>query len=121
VFRLAQGVGVPILASTVARFANPYVFHGFSLLDELDIYVAAGLSPREALLTATVAPPRFFGLADQDGRIGHGRRADLVLLDANPLEGLAPLRRPRTETAAGQVFDRAALDALEARLVARGQ
>jgi hypothetical protein len=121
VFRLAQGAGVPILASTDASFANPYIFHGFSLLDELDIYVAAGLSPREALFTATVAPPRFFGLADQDGRIAPGRRADLVLLDANPLEGLAPLRRPRAVIAGGRVFDRAALDALEARLMARGE
>lgn len=120
-FRLAQDAGVPILASTDASFANPYIFHGFSLLDELDIYVATGLSPREALFTATVAPPRFFGLVDQDGTIGPGRRADLVLLDANPLESLAPLRRPRAVIVAGRVLDRTALDALEARLLAEGE
>ena len=57
---MAHAAGVPILASSDASFANPYLFHGFSLLDELDIYVAAGLTPREALYTATVAPPRFF-------------------------------------------------------------
>ncbi len=120
-FRLAQDAGVPILASTDASFANPYIFHGFSLLDELDIYVAAGLSPREALFTATVAPPRFFGLADQDGTIAPGRRADLVLLDANPLDSLAPLRRPRAVIAGGRLLDRAALDALESRLLAEGE
>ncbi len=91
---MAHAAGVPILASTDASFANPYIFHGVSLLDELDLYVEIGLTPREALFTATVAPPRFFGLADQDGTIAPGRRADLVLLDANPLEGLATLRRP---------------------------
>ena len=104
-FLMAHGAGVPILASTDASFANPYLFHGFSLLDELDLYVAIGLTPREALYTATVAPPRFFGLADQDGTIAPGRRADLVLLDANPLEGLSTLRRAanghRRRTGAG--------------------
>ena len=88
-FRMAHDARVPILASSDASFANPYLFHGFSLLDELDIYAGLGLTPREALFTATVAPPRFFGLGDQDGTISVGRRADLVLLDANPLEGLA--------------------------------
>ncbi len=120
-FAMAHDAGVPIVASSDASFANPYLFHGFSLLDELDIYVGAGLTPREALYTATVAPPRFFGLADHNGTIAEGQRADLVLLDANPLEGLATLRRPRAVIAGGQVLDRAALDALEAGLLAAGQ
>lgn len=120
-FAIAHDAGVPILASSDASFANPYLFHGFSLLDELDIYVAAGLTPREALFTATVAPPRFFGLPDQDGTIVPGHRADLVLLDANPLDGLETLRRPRAVIAGGAVLDRAALDAMEARLLDAGE
>jgi hypothetical protein len=120
-FRMAHAAGVPILASSDASFANPWLFHGFSLLDELDLYVEIGLTPREALLTATVAPPRFFGLADQDGTIAPGRRADLVLLDANPLGGLETLRRPRAVIVGGHVLDRAALDALEADLLAGGE
>ncbi|KQI71356.1 hypothetical protein AN191_13850 [Loktanella sp. 5RATIMAR09] len=120
-FLMAHEAGVPILASTDASFANPYLFHGFSLLDELDLYVEIGLTPREALHTATVAPPRFFGLTDQDGTITPGRRADLVLLDANPLESLGTLRRPRAVIAGGVVLDRAALDALEATLLAEGE
>ena len=118
-FLMAHDVGVPILASTDASFANPYLFHGFSLLDELDLYVEIGLTPREALYTATIAPLRFFGLEDQDGKIAPGRRADLVLLDANPLENLATLRRPRTVVVNGRVLDRAQLDAIETRLVLR--
>lgn len=114
---MAHRAGVPILASTDASFANPYLFHGFSLLDELDLYVQIGLSPREALFTATVAPPRFFGLDDQDGTIAAGRRGDLVLLDANPLDGLATLRRPRAGVVGGRLLDRAELDALEERLI----
>lgn len=120
-FLMAHAAGVPILASSDASFANPYLFHGFSLLDELDLYVSIGLTPREALYTATVAPPRFFGLADQDGAIAPGRRADLVLLDADPLKGLATLRRPQAVIAGGRVLDRAALDVLEATLLERGE
>jgi hypothetical protein len=120
-FLMAHDAGVPILASSDASFANPYLFHGFSLLDELDLYVEIGLTPREALYTATVAPPRFFGLADQDGTIAPGRRADLVLLDANPLEGLGTLRRPRAVIAGGRLFDRDDLDAVEAQLRTAGE
>lgn len=116
-FLMAHRAGVPILASSDASFANPYLFHGFSLLDELDLYVEIGLTPREALFTATVAPPRFFGLPDQDGTIAAGRRADLVLLDANPFEGLAALRRPSAVFAGGRMLGRAELDAMELRLL----
>ena len=120
-FLMAYRAGVPILASTDASFANPYLFHGFSLLDELDLYVAIGLTPREALYTATVAPPRFFSLTDQDGTIVPGRRADLVLLDANPLESLATLRRPMAVIVGGRMLDRAALDKMETDLLISGE
>ncbi|RFU14748.1 hypothetical protein DZD18_00310 [Rhodobacteraceae bacterium W635] len=120
-FLMAHAAGVPILASSDASFANPYLFHGFSLLDELDLYVTIGLTPREALYTATVAPARFFGLADQDGTIAPGRRADLVVLGANPLESLSTLRDPQMVIAGGRVLDRAALDGLETTLLERGQ
>jgi len=120
-FLMAHKAGMPVLASSDASFANPYLFHGFSLLDELDLYVAIGLTQREALYTATVAPPRFFGLTDQDGTIAPGRRADLVLLDANPLDELATLRRPWAVIVGGRVLDRQALDDMEAQLLDRGQ
>lgn len=120
-FLMAHDAGVPILASSDASFANPYLFHGFSLLDELDIYVAAGLTPREALFTAIVAPPRFFGLSDQDGTIAPGRRADLVLLDSNPFDGLATLRNPRAVIAGGVVLQREALDRMRAQLLNEGK
>lgn len=120
-FQMAHDAGVPILASSDASFANPYLFHGFSLLDELDIYVAAGLTPREALATATVFPPRFFGLSDQDGTIAPGRRADLVLLDANPMEGLETLRDPRAVIVRGVVLERTELEIMRQQLLAAGE
>lgn len=112
-FKMAHDAGVPIMAATDASFANPFIFHGFSLLDELDRYVEAGLTPGQALFTATVAPARFFKLADQDGVIAVGRRADLVILGDNPMINLHTLRAPRAVVANGRIFDRAALDVLQ--------
>ena len=120
-FLKAHRAGVPIRTSSDASFANRYLFHGFSLLDELDLYVEIGLTLREALCTATVAPPRFFDLRDHDGTIAPGRRAGLALLDANPLESLATLRHSRAVIAGGIIPDRATLDALEATLLSEGE
>ncbi|MGB8816697.1 MAG: amidohydrolase family protein [Rhizobiaceae bacterium] len=115
-FKMAHDAGVPILAATDASFANPFIFHGFSLLDELDRYVEAGLSPRQALLTATLAPARFFKLKSQDGPVAVGRRADLVVLKDNPIAGLQTLRTPLAVIANGRILDRAALDDLQREL-----
>jgi imidazolonepropionase-like amidohydrolase len=115
-FKMAHDAGVPIMAATDASFANPFIFHGFSLLDELDRYVEAGLTPHQALFTATVAPARFFKLKNQEGVIAVGRRADLVVLKSNPIDGLATLRAPRAVVANGHIFDRAKLDELQQEL-----
>jgi imidazolonepropionase-like amidohydrolase len=117
-FKMAHDASVPIMAGTDASFANPFIFHGFSLLDELDRYVEADLTPRQALFTATVAPARFFKLRNEDGVIAVGRRADLVILKDNPIDGLATLRVPVAVVANGHVFDRAALDVLKRELEA---
>lgn len=87
--RALHEAGAPILAGT--DFPNPYVVPGFSLHDELDDLVAAGLSPYQALRAATVDPARFLG-ADF-GTIEVGKRADLLLLDANPLENVDATRK----------------------------
>jgi len=92
----------------------PQVFNvpGFSLHHELAFLVAAGLTPFEALQTGTTAPADFFGI--DTGRIAVGKKADLVLLDANPLEDIANSRRVHGVMAAGNWVRAAALlDALE--------
>jgi imidazolonepropionase-like amidohydrolase len=115
-FAMAVEAGVPILAGTDASFANPWIFHGASLHDELARYVGAGMTPREALLSATVAPPRLLALPDQDGRIAPGRRADLVLLERDPLQDIAAVRDIAAVVANGQFLDRKALDRIAAEL-----
>jgi imidazolonepropionase-like amidohydrolase len=68
---------------------NEYIYPGFSLHDELALLVKAGLSPMEALQAATRNPAKFLGLLNQLGTVEKGKLADLVLLDANPLEEIS--------------------------------
>lgn len=82
--------GVTILAGTDAP--NPTTTFGVSLHLELELLVRAGLSPAEALTAATAAPARFFHAADR-GRIARGLRADLVLVEGNPLADIHATRR----------------------------
>lgn len=76
-----DAAGVPVLAGTDAL--NPGVVHGAGLHRELELLVAAGLSPSKALTAATATPAARFGLSDR-GRIAPGLRADLVLVDGDP-------------------------------------
>ena len=94
---------------------NPYVYPGFSLHDELGLLVHAGLTPAEALRTATINPARFLGLTDSLGVVATGKVADLVLLDGNPLQDIANTKRIRAVIQDGRWMNRRALDGLLAR------
>jgi imidazolonepropionase-like amidohydrolase len=112
--------GARLLAGTDASFNFPLVLLGFSLHDELEMLVEAGLSPAEALQTATSNAAEFLGLP-QLGSIKVGNTADLVLLEANPLEDIRNTRRIAAVMLAGRYLDRASLDGLldEAAAIAR--
>jgi len=105
-----QRAGVPILAGTDT--GNPFCFPGFSLHDELALLVIAGLSPVEALRTATLNPAKFLGLDQTLGTIETGKIADLVLLDANPLVDIRNTQRINAVVSNGRLFDRKTLDKL---------
>jgi imidazolonepropionase-like amidohydrolase len=85
-------VGVGILAGSDAG-ANEHSFPGFSLHDELAAFVAAGLTPMEALQTATLNAARYLGMTDAFGTVEAGKTADLVLLEADPLSDIANTRK----------------------------
>ncbi len=87
IVRAMRRAGVSLLAGTDMG-ANPLVFPGWSVRDELVLLVESGLTPVEALQTATLNPARFLGRKDWSGTIEKGKVADLVLLDANPLEDI---------------------------------
>jgi Amidohydrolase family len=82
--------GVNFLAGTDAT--QIHVVHGFSLHDELALLVEAGFTPLEALQAATIAPARFMERENELGTIGVGKFADLVLLEANPLDDIKHTR-----------------------------
>ncbi len=104
--RAMHEAGVPLLAGTDS---NSF---GFSLHRELAALVAVGLSPHEALQTATINPARFAGLEKEVGRVATGYAADLVLLDANPLQDIRNTNGINAVILRGRLLDRAALDAI---------
>jgi hypothetical protein len=115
VTRDMAAAGVGILAGCDAMIA------GFCVHDELTRMVAGGMTPGAALQTATVNPARYLGREKTLGTIAAGKSADLVLLDANPLEDIANIRRIRAVVAAGRILDRSALDQLLAEAKAAAQ
>ena len=82
--------GVPIGAGTDTPIGQ--AIPGYSLHTELERLVDAGLTPLQALGTATIQPARFFGQRDYRGEIRVGMEADLVMLEANPLEDIRNTR-----------------------------
>jgi imidazolonepropionase-like amidohydrolase len=105
--RAARQAGVTMLAGTDAPTTGTYF--GFSLHDELVLLVETyGLTPMDALRSATALPAAFMGLENTVGTIAVGRLADLVLLDADPLRDIANAQRIDAVIARGRVFDRAA-------------
>jgi imidazolonepropionase-like amidohydrolase len=116
VLRALDQAGAPIATGTDPF--NPLVIHGFSLHRELELLVGAGLSPLAALQAATRRGAELIGRPGELGRIAPGMRADLVLLDANPLDDIHHTRRIAGVMARGRYHDRRELDALLARLAA---
>lgn len=101
-----RNAGVKLLAGTDTP--QPFVFPGFSLHEELELLVRAGLTPLEALRTATLNPAEFLGALDSLGTVAQGKVADLVLLDADPLADIRNTRRISAVIANGRLFDQAA-------------
>ena len=98
------------------------VFPGFSLHDELEQLVKdVGMTPMQALQSATRSPAEFFGMLNSLGTVEEGKIADLVLLDANPLEDIRNTRKINAVVADGRLLDRRALDKLLADAEAAGR
>lgn len=105
--------GVTLLAGSDAGPFNSFVYPGFSLHSELEWLVRVGLTPAEALRAATQLPAEFMRRGHEFGQVREGFRADLVLLDANPLQDIGNTRRIETVFVGGErVFQRTDLDAL---------
>ncbi|MGB2589228.1 MAG: amidohydrolase family protein [Candidatus Acidiferrum sp.] len=105
-----QQAGVRIMAGT--DLPAPNVFPGSSLHEDLAYLVEAGLTPMQALQAATRNPAEFLGKLQSEGTIEAGKSADLVLLDANPLDDIHNTQKIRAVILRGRLLDRPALDAL---------
>ncbi len=99
--------GVPLVLGTDT--GTLLSFAGYSVHDELEFLVRAGLTPREALETATSRAAEMLDVEDEFGTIEPGKRADLLILGANPLEDIRNTRSLEVVIAEGRVVDRAAL------------
>ncbi|MGB9254278.1 MAG: amidohydrolase family protein [Candidatus Korobacteraceae bacterium] len=95
--------GVPIIAGT------DQAVPGFSLYREIELYVKAGFTPMEALQAATIVPARAMKVDADSGSVEVGKRADLDVLDANPLDDIHNIRSVRTVVANGVIYDPAPL------------
>jgi hypothetical protein len=111
--KLIQGMrraGVEFMAGT--DLGNEYLYPGFSLHDELVLLVHAGLTPLEALQAATRNAAKFLGRLDSLGTIEKGKFADLVLLDANPLEDIHNTQRINAVVVNGRYLPKEALQGM---------
>jgi len=89
---------------------------GLSLHNELAFYVDGGLTPLEALRTATLNPAKYLHATDSVGSIAPGKLADLVLLNADPLTDIHNTTKIQAVVANERYFDRSALDEIAAAL-----
>lgn len=97
---------------------DPYVFPGFSLHDELELLVKSGFTPAQALESATANPAIFMEKTDKYGTIEKGHAADMVLLEANPLEDIRNTRKISAVVFAGKYYPREELDKLLSQVAA---
>jgi imidazolonepropionase-like amidohydrolase len=101
--RVLHQAGVPIVAGT------DQTVPGFSLDREIELYVQAGFTPMEAIQAATLVPARAMGMEKDSGTIEVGKRADVILVDGNPLENISDIRKVSSVFAAGKMYQPAAL------------
>lgn len=114
---LMQSAGVKLMTGSDFG-ANPLLFPGWGIHDEMALLVKAGLTPMEAIQAATRNPATFLRLDKSVGTIEKGKLADIVVLGANPLEDINNTRKITAVLFEGQMFDRARLNRMLASVAA---
>lgn len=95
--------GIPIIAGT------DQAVPGHSLHREIELYVKAGFTPMEAIQAATIVPARLMKMDNDVGTVEAGKRADMILIEGDPLKSISNIRKVRWVVAAGRVFNPADL------------
>ena len=91
--------GITIVAGTDMGFP------GYSLHRELELYVAAGLTPLEAIRSATIVPARVMGMDGKFGSVEVNKNADLIIVNGNPLENIREIRKVEWVIKDGRVYE----------------
>ncbi|HZW50280.1 MAG TPA: amidohydrolase family protein, partial [Rudaea sp.] len=102
VVRILHAAGVTVLAGTDSPMPRGYP--GYALHDELELLAGCGLSSAQVLRAATLGATELLGIEASSGTVEVGKRADLVLLDANPLADVRNLRRIRAVVLGGRLL-----------------
>lgn len=103
VTKALHDAGVPIVLGT------DLTVPGHSIHRELELAVQAGLTPMEAIQAATIVPARAMGLGAESGTVEAGKRADLVIIEGDPLANISAIRSVRGVVARGRLYDPAPL------------
>ena len=106
---LLQKAGVKIMAGTDAGYLNSYAYPGIGLHKELELLVKYGLTPLQALQASVVNSPAFLNKKAY-GSLSTGKRADLLLLNENPLKNISATQKIHAVIAKGELLDRHTLD-----------
>jgi imidazolonepropionase-like amidohydrolase len=97
--RILHQAGVPIVVGT------DQAVPGYSVDREMELYVKAGFTPMEAIQAATVVPAKVMGLEKDSGTIEPGKRADVIIVDGNPVENISDIRKVSAVFSAGKMFE----------------
>jgi imidazolonepropionase-like amidohydrolase len=119
IVRMMHKAGVQIMAGS--DFSDWALVPGVDLHNELALLVEAGFTPLEALQTATLNPAKFLGKTDTFGTIQVGRKADLVMLDENPLEDISHSRKIHAVVLGGKFYPIASIRAQALQDAAKGR
>ncbi|MDQ3489573.1 MAG: amidohydrolase family protein, partial [Acidobacteriota bacterium] len=111
--------GVPFMTGTDVPGA--YTYPGFSLHDELALFVQTGFTPMAALQATTVNPAKYLNLSDKLGTIEKGKIAELILLDADPLANIGNTQRINAVVTNGQYLSKEKLQQLLADVEANAK
>jgi len=105
--------GIYILAGSDSGPFNSFTYPGESIHKELKLFVNAGLTPQEALISSIIHGPQFFDLENDYGSIEKGKIADLLILNENPLENITNTTSISDVVAQGKWYTKSELDTLK--------
>ena len=108
---LLEKAGVKIMAGTDGGYLNSYVYPGIGLHKELQLMVKSGLTPLQALQASVINSPLFLNKTEY-GSLSAGKKADILVLDENPVLDISATEKINTVIVKGQVLDQAAIKSI---------